>query len=423
MTGAHRRPNTRPRPAGPAGQGHRPTARIDDAALFDRAVSAQGAGRLDEAEAAYRALLAREPGHVGALNNLAVLCRRQSQPERAAALLKRAVALAPGDAKIHKNLGLALYDATAYAQAMAHLRHAVEARPDDPALLVRLSKACLYDNRNEEAAAFAQRLVAVLPDSAAAHRHLGWMLVSAKRPAEARAAFSRARDLDPTNEEAAYMLTVLDGGMPPAAAHTAVTRASYAANAAVYETVTVPLLQNRTPQLLRGLLDATAGPDFRAANALDLACGTGLMGLQIRPLTRRLTGVDLSPEMAAQAERKGIYDRLATDDAVTFLGSERESYDLVTCSDALIHFGDLAPLFDAVLARVRPGALLLFSVEHHDGEGYLIDPTTVRFRHGHPYITTLLQQHGCRLLAHRLATIRVDRGAAVTGGLYLARAP
>lgn len=391
---AQRRAGLRESEAAPP---HRPPDQDGGDTLFRQAVEAQHAGRLDEAEQAYLALLTRNPRHRQALNNLGVIRRHQGRPGEAVEILERALALSPEDPGVHGNLGLALCDASAHARAVPHLRRAVAARPDETGLLLRLSMACTYCARHDEAESLARRIAALLPDSAGAHHHLGWALVNVRRLAEARSAFARAASLDPEDTDAALMLTVLEGGTPPAAdAYARFVCGSYEASAAFYEAGVVPVLQNRTPQLLRALLDDTVGTDLRHANALDLACGTGLMGEQVRPLTERLTGVDLSPAMAAHAERKGIYDRLVVADAVAFLGNEDgETFDLFSCSDALIHFGDLAPLLDAVVARARPGALVLFSVEHHEGESFLLDPSSARYRHGYRYVTTLLRERGC----------------------------
>lgn len=397
-------------------------------ALVGQAAAGLQAGRLDEAERACEALLAREPEHAAALRILGAVRRAQGRAPEAAALLEQALAAAPDDAETHRHFGLALHDAADHERAIPHLRRAFdEGWPGATGvakaeLLHRLSTACLYLDRNDEAAAYARRLAEGAPRNPLARRHLGWMLLSAKRTDEARAAFAEALRLAPDDAEAAHMLAVLEGRTPPASPPDLV-RGTYDTAAAIYETTVAAQLRFRTPDLLRALLDEVAGPELRLANALDLACGTGLMGERLRPLADRLTGVDLSPGMLARAEEKRVYDRLEVGEIAGFLAAADETYDLFACSDALIHVGDLAPLFDGVAARARPGALVLFSVEHHAGnEPYLLDRASVRYRHSYAYVTGLLAERGLTLRAHRLDTIRVDRGQPVTGGLYAAAA-
>ena len=64
----------------------------------------------------------------------------------------------------------------------------------------------------------------------------------------------------------------------------------------------------RAPALIAEALSAVA-PDRRFALALDLGCGTGLMGEALRGRVDRLTGVDLSAAMIAKARERGVYDR------------------------------------------------------------------------------------------------------------------
>ena len=71
-------------------------------------------------------------------------------------------------------------------------------------------------------------------------------------------------------------------------------------------------LEYKVPALLRELLERHS-PDRRWRRALDLGCGTGLAGAEMRELVgEHLAGVDVSAKMLARcaAERAGVYDDL-----------------------------------------------------------------------------------------------------------------
>ncbi len=53
----------------------------------------------------------------------------------------------------------------------------------------------------------------------------------------------------------------------------------------------------------------SGGLNVRWQRGVDLGCGTGLMGLLLRPLVGYLEGVDLSSGMVDKAHGKGCYDR------------------------------------------------------------------------------------------------------------------
>ena len=51
------------------------------------------------------------------------------------------------------------------------------------------------------------------------------------------------------------------------------------------------------------------------ANSIwDLGCGTGLLGLPLKSVAKRLVGVDLSGKMLERAGAKGCYDDLVRQD-------------------------------------------------------------------------------------------------------------
>ena len=91
--------------------------------------SAHGAGPLALAATHYEKVLALEPGHVGALNALAVIQAQQGRTNQAITLFARARELAPGAAHIHNNAGYALMSAGRLDEAERALKRALELNP------------------------------------------------------------------------------------------------------------------------------------------------------------------------------------------------------------------------------------------------------------------------------------------------------
>src|SRR4029453_816149 len=98
-------------------------------------------------------------------------------------------------------------------------------------------------------------------------------------------------------------------------------------------------------------------PLLASANVdiLDLGCGTGLVGAQVRRLARTLTGVDLSPNMLDQARKRQIYDQLICADVTEFLETHANSFDAVVAGDLFIYIGDLSKVFQGVASALRTG--------------------------------------------------------------------
>jgi predicted TPR repeat methyltransferase len=178
------------------------------------------------------------------------------------------------------------------------------------------------------------------------------------------------------------------------------------------------------PQRLREAVERYCHNTSRAAacgEVLDLGCGTGMAGAAFRPHARRLTGIDLSPAMVAQAQSKRIYDRLETSDLLGFLAAEHDrgtSYDLVIAADVFAYLFDLAPAAAAVARVLGPGGLFAFTVEA--GQQGVTLGETLRYQHGEDHLRGALAAARLRLVELSSVVTRTEAKAAVPGLLVLA---
>ncbi len=159
---------------------------------FARALAFHQQGRLQEAEAGYREVLAAEPGHAGALHYLGTIALQTGDPERAASLLSRALERAPGDAEAHDHLGLALRELGRPEESAASLRRALELQPDAPAALSNLAATLLDLGEAAQAAEAARRALELLPELPGALANLGQAYKELGRLAEAEDCWRRA---------------------------------------------------------------------------------------------------------------------------------------------------------------------------------------------------------------------------------------
>src|SRR6202044_1555187 len=96
--------------------------------------------------------------------------------------------------------------------------------------------------------------------------------------------------------------------------------------------------------------------------------GTGLVGALVRDLARQLDGVDMSPAMLERARDKQTYDRLHQDDMIAFMSAPPDGYDAIISAAALIHFGDLRPVFEAAARALRDGGIFVFTLFSSEAE-------------------------------------------------------
>lgn len=148
-------------------RGGGPPAGID--ALLERGLRAHHAGRIDEAMAAFRAVLKTDPNHVGALNNLGVILKTLNRFAPAVAHYQRALALRPEDAGLLANLGNALRGLGRLEEAEAVLRRALALRPDSVDALNNLALVHKAAGRWDEAINGLNDVLRRRPQSAESH--------------------------------------------------------------------------------------------------------------------------------------------------------------------------------------------------------------------------------------------------------------
>jgi predicted TPR repeat methyltransferase len=192
-----------------------------------------------------------------------------------------------------------------------------------------------------------------------------------------------------------------------------------------FETSLVEKLDYSVPQKLAALVASTGR---RYALAVDLGCGTGLLGPEIREAVDALEGYDLSQNMLAKAEEKGIYDHLAQADlslsperSGVFSGRSETRADLITAADVLMYLGNLESVFLIAERLSAPGGDFAFSVEDAgEGDGFHLAPS-LRYAHTETYVRALCARHGFDVLKIEKTTIRKDGGKPVSGILFLTR--
>lgn len=132
---------------------------------------------------------------------------------------------------------------------------------------------------------------------------------------------------------------------------------------------------------------------FTAADAMDLACGTGVLCGLLRQAGVDAWGMDFSQGMIAIARENDPAGHYEVADMITFR-PERQ-FDLVTCTgDAVNHIpalSDVERIFQNVFAYTRPGGYFIFDLlnerEVSDSEPFdtdFTDTTRVWFQMTRP---------------------------------------
>ena len=398
-----------------------PEATPDD--LLRDGAARHARGDLEGAARLYRKVLARRPGDPNALNLLGVVARQRGEVARALDLSGQAVTARPDSPIFLANHGAALAEAGRLPDAVKVMRAALARRPDDPTTLRNLGQAMTALGDATGAIAPLRRATELAPQAAEPWLALAHALRESGTPGAAEAARRALAlpDLPPAIvAQGRFLLAALGEGEAPDRAPASYVRDLFDQYAPRFDADLEGRLGYRTPALLAELLRASGIEPDGSRRGLDLGCGTGLSGVVLKPFSRRMTGLDLSPRMLAEARRRNLYDTLEEADLLDWLPRHAGRFDLVLAADVLNYLGDLAPALQGIHAALAPGGVAAFSIEAGEATPFALG-SGMRYRHDAAHVADLAQAAGFTELASQPATLREERGTPVAGVLFVLR--
>jgi predicted TPR repeat methyltransferase len=379
-------------------------------------------GAQDEGVALVRRVLALAPDHADAHNNLGNMLLSRRDFASAEHEYRAAVALRPGNADGHANLGVALRNQDDLAGAEAAFRQALAIDPDHGSAHHNLARVLRDAGRGDEAMEVLRRSIALNPYDRRTHQLVGATLYASGRIADAAAIYRRWLELEPDSPVARHMLAATTGEAVPARAGDDFVQRTFDGYADTFD-ASLARLEYRAPALVTAVVAEAAGAPAAALDILDAGAGTGLCGPGLRPFARRLAGVDLSPRMLDRARERGCYDELVDEELVAFLRARPGAYDVIVSADTLVYFGAIDDALAAAAAALRPGGLVVFTLEHlKAADGFRLEPSG-RYSHAEPYARAALAAAGFGPPVVAPANLRTEGGEPVRGLVVSARRP
>lgn len=321
-------------------------------------------GGLTTDRASPRRAVLLAPDQPGYLNNL--LARETGRAD--GHMIAWLLALAPDHARAWADQAFAYLGRGKASAALRAAQRALTVAPAMPEGLARAARALVAETRGDEAHRLYRRYITLDPqDSHGVGRDLARV-----------GAIETAQAMTP-----AFVAGVFDG---------------YASG---FDAHLTGKLNYVGPKVLAGMLRALSQEPVE--RAVDLGCGSGLSGLEMRPLAGQLIGVDLSARMLELARDRAIYDEIHHGEIVSWLASDQGGHGLAMAADVTSYLGDLGPFFFAVAGALIPGGRLAVTVhEQEHGDFGIVAGET--YSHSEAYVRRIANAAGLRIE-------RIERGA------------
>ena len=137
-------------------------------------------------------------------------------------------------------------------------------------------------------------------------------------------------------------------------------RGEYERIASAYDDELIDGMGYRSPAAVAGVARRLLPADARI---LDVGAGTGLLGVALADAGfASLDGLDLSPAMLAEAERKGVYGELREGRLGDELDYETGAFDGVVAAGVLTAGHAPATCLDELVRITRPGGHVIFTL-------------------------------------------------------------
>ena len=317
---------------------------------YNLGLTYQELGQLDAAVESYKKALAVNPNYAEAHNNLGVTLKELGQLDSAVECYEKAITTQPDYAEAHNNLGLAFYELDQVDAAVESYKKALAIKPDYAEVNYNLGNALNDLGKLDDAVKSYERALAIKPDYLVPQHMIN--------------ALTGNTSTEPPKE---YVKNLFD---------------DYAEG---FDDSLIKQLGYKLPFLMKELILKLDPLRNKFEKVIDLGCGTGLTGIELRDISNNLTGIDISSNMVAKTRELDVYDHLIEGDVVDILSSSKEKYDLFIALDVFIYIGELTKMFKTVRQCCNKNALFIFSIEAQEEDGYSL-LKSARYSHSECYI-------------------------------------
>ena len=385
------------------------------AAYFCMGNAQKEKGDLEEAIESFKQAIKISPDYSGAYNNMGNALRQNGDLEGAIESFKQALKMQPHDYVAYNNMGIVLDAMGNSDAAMDNYTRAIKIKPKYADAHHNMGGVLSGMGRTEAAIEAYKNALSIRPDYADTYHAIGGVFVKIGDTEAAIEAYKQALNIEPDHVSSQHLLAALTGQKSVSAPNKYI-ESLFDNYSSKFEESLIQDLGYRMPKAIAELIwKLKSGAQF--SSMLDLGCGTGLVGVELRDICQNIEGIDLSRLMLRQASQKNAYDKLNHTGIVEYLSKATLDFDLFIAADVFVYVGDLAEVFRLIKLHNKCKGWLVFSTEHTEKDGFSLEASG-RYSHSKSYIESLCAEFKYNLQHFSKVKLRKEGGELLSGGLY-----
>ena len=322
----------------------------------------------------------------------------------------------PNSSNLYNIRGVAYRGLDQLDASIKSYEKALSIKPDFAEACYNMGNALRDQGKLNEALEAYTKAISIKPDYADAYNNMAVALKKQGKLEEAIEAYNNTVSINPDHWTAKHMLSALTGNKNSTAPREYVENL-FDGYSKRFETSLVHNLEYKIPKLIRDIL-IKPNSNESLGSVLDLGCGTGLFGFEIRDHCSQLEGIDLSNRMLELAKQKNVYDKLSQSDIVEYISNKPLDFDYYIALDVFVYVGELTEIFQLIRSRNKKTGHLVFSTEHTELDGYHILKTG-RYSHSKTYVENLCKEFGYKISHFSTTNLRKEKEHFLTGGVYV----
>jgi predicted TPR repeat methyltransferase len=350
------------------------------------------------------------------LTKKAFSAHKKGNYEKAERLYKKILNVNSKDINIYNLLAVAQKNLGKLNEAEKNFRKILEIKPSSPDVYYNLGNMLRKKRRYDEAIENYKYAIKIKSNFVGAYYNLASAYKEIEAYEEAIKNYKKVLELDPNYKELNHIIASLEGDntSPPSRDYVEKLFDLYSPE---FDTSLVENLKYKIPQLISNLI-VNKDTQNSLGSILDLGCGTGLVGSELKKYCSYIIGIDLSKSMLEIAQKKKIYDKLIYTDIADYLNQENLKHNYFIAADVFIYIGNLDNIFELIKSKNETKGKLIFSTEINNGDSYALEKHG-RYSHSEKYIKALCNKYDYKISYFKRIPLRKEKEIFLSGGLYI----